>query len=199
MSEYVDRDEAVRRLIDGGVVALPTDTVYGVAASLWSADALAALFRAKARPAHVPLPILVHTLNPIQEIDVEWGEYAERLADEFWPGPLTIVVPASRDLARRVGADKDSVGVRVPNDDLLLSILRDTGPLCVSSANSHGLPPCRSAAEVRDAFGEGLLAGVLDDGERRGDVSSVVVVGEGIWRVEREGAIGTERIAELLG
>ncbi len=198
MSEIVDRSEAIHLLLDGHVVAVPTDTVYGLAASLWHDEAVATLFRLKDRPSNVALPVLVHTLNPIQEIDVEWGVLAEQLAEEFWPGPLTIVVPASADLARRVGGSKDSVGVRVPDDELLLSVLRECGPLAVSSANAHGELPCHNAAQVIAAFAGGDLAGVLDGGERHGEVSTVVEVGESLWRVLREGSISASRIAQVL-
>lgn len=199
MTEIVDRSDAIHLLLDGHVVAVPTDTVYGLAASLWRDDAVATLFRLKDRPPHVALPVLVHTLNPIQEIDVEWGESAQQLAEEFWPGPLTIVVPASAELARRVGGTKDSVGVRVPNDELLLSVLRECGPLTVSSANFHGESPCHSASQIVAALGGDDLAGVLDGGERRGEVSTVVEVGDGLWRVLREGSISESLIAGILG
>ena len=198
MPRLIDGRGGHRRLDAGGVVAVPTDTVYGLAASLWHDDAVASLFRLKDRPSHVPLPVLVHTLNPIQEIDVEWGESAQQLAQEFWPGPLTIVVSASAELARRVGGSKDSVGVRVPNDELLLSVLRECGPLTVSSANAHGESPCHSAAEVLGALGGEDLAGVLDGGERLGEISTVVEVGDGLWRVLREGSISASRIADVL-
>ena len=199
MTEIVDRSQAIHLLLDGHVVAVPTDTVYGLAASLWHDDAVTSLFRLKDRPSHVPLPVLVHTLNPIQEIDVEWGESAQQLAEEFWPGPLTIVVSASAELAQRVGGSKASVGVRVPNDELLLSVLRECGPLTVSSANAHGESPCHSAAEVLAALSGEDLAGVLDGGERRGEISTVVEVGDGLWRVLREGSISSSRIADVLG
>jgi tRNA threonylcarbamoyl adenosine modification protein (Sua5/YciO/YrdC/YwlC family) len=198
MTRIVDREEALRLLLDGGVVALPTDTVYGVAASLVHGDAVASLFLLKNRPAGVPLPVLVHALSPIQEIDVEWSELAQRLSEEFWPGPLTIVVPASRELALSVGGSGDTVGVRVPNDELLLSLLRESGPLAVTSANAHGEPPCHFAQEVLAALAGDRLAGVLDDGERRGEVSTVVEVSESSWRVLREGAVTAERIAAVL-
>jgi tRNA threonylcarbamoyl adenosine modification protein (Sua5/YciO/YrdC/YwlC family) len=198
MTRIVDREEALRLLLDGGVVALPTDTVYGVAASLAHADAVASLFLLKNRPAGVPLPVLVHALSPIQEIDVEWSERAQLLSEEFWPGPLTIVVPASRELSLGVGGSGNTVGVRVPNDELLLSLLRESGPLAVTSANAHGEPPCHSAHEVLAALAGDRLAGVLDDGDRRGEVSTVVDVSDSSWRVLREGAITAERIAAAL-
>jgi L-threonylcarbamoyladenylate synthase len=198
MTKIVGRDEAVRLLLEGAVVALPTDTVYGVAASLAHPDTVASLFLLKDRPPGVPLPVLVHALSPIQEIDVEWSERAQRLSEEFWPGPLTIVVPASHELALMLGGSGDTVGVRVPDDELLLSVLRECGPLAVSSANTHGEDPCQSADEVLQAFRGELLAGVLEGGERRRAVSTVVEVHETSWRVLREGAISAARIAVVL-
>jgi tRNA A37 threonylcarbamoyladenosine synthetase subunit TsaC/SUA5/YrdC len=88
--------------------------------------------------------------------------------------------------------------VRVPNDELLLSLLRECGPLAVSSANAHGESPCRTAQEVLMALAGDRLAGVLDGGERRGEVSTVVEVNETSWRVLREGAVLVERIATTL-
>jgi L-threonylcarbamoyladenylate synthase len=198
MTQIVERDEAVRLLREGSVVALPTDTVYGVAASLAHGDAVASLFLLKNRPSGVPLPVLVHALSPIQEIDVEWIERAQRLSEEFWPGPLTIVVPASHELAMMLGGSRDTVGVRVPDDELLLSVLRECGPLAVSSANAHGADPCQSAKEVLRALAGEHLAGVLDGGERRGQVSTVVEVDESSWRLLREGALSADRIAAVL-
>jgi L-threonylcarbamoyladenylate synthase len=198
MTQIVERDEAVRLLLAGAVVALPTDTVYGVAASLAYGDAVASLFLLKDRPSGVPLPVLVHALSPIQEIDVEWSQRAQRLSEEFWPGPLTIVVPASHELAQMLGGSGDTVGVRVPDDELLLSLLRECGPLAVSSANTHGANPCQSAEEVLQALAGERLAGVLDGGERRREVSTVVEVDVNSWRVLREGAISAARIATVL-
>jgi L-threonylcarbamoyladenylate synthase len=198
MTRLVERDEAVRLLNVGSVVAVPTDTVYGVGASLAHRDAVASLFLLKGRPSSVPLPVLVHATNPIHEIDVEWNASAQRLAEEFWPGALTVVVRASPEVALLVGGSGDSVGLRVPNDELLLSVLRECGPLAVSSANAHGTPPCHSAPEVLAALGGENLAGVLDGGERRGEVSTVVDVSDTSWRVLREGAISAERIALVL-
>jgi tRNA threonylcarbamoyl adenosine modification protein (Sua5/YciO/YrdC/YwlC family) len=140
----------------------------------------------------------VHALSPIQEIDVEWIERAQRLSEEFWPGPLTIVVSASHELAMLLGGSRDTVGVRVPDDELLLSVLRECGPLAVSSANTHGADPCQSAQEVLQALAGEHLAGVLDGGERRGQVSTVVEVDESSWRVLREGALSADRIAAVL-
>ncbi|MGB8178972.1 MAG: L-threonylcarbamoyladenylate synthase [Acidimicrobiales bacterium] len=198
MTQLVSRDDAVRLLGEGAVVAVPTDTVYGLAASLVHPDAVASLFLVKGRPSGVPLPVLVHALSPMQEIDVEWGERAQRLSEEFWPGPLTIVVAASHELSLMLGGARDTVGVRVPDDELLLSVLRECGPLAVSSANTHGAEPCHSAHEVLEALAGEHLAGVLNGGERRGEVSTVVEVDDTSWRVLREGAVSSARIAAAL-
>jgi tRNA threonylcarbamoyl adenosine modification protein (Sua5/YciO/YrdC/YwlC family) len=198
MTRIVDRDEAIRLLLNGDVVAVPTDTVYGVGASLAQSDAVASLFLLKNRPSSVPLPVLVSSRSAVDELDLAWSERARRLAEEFWPGALTIVVPASRELALSVGGYSDTIGVRVPNDELLLSLLRECGPLAVSSANAHGQLPCHSAQEVLTALGGDRLAAVLDGGERRGEVSTVVEVNETSWRVLRDGAISAERIAATL-
>jgi tRNA threonylcarbamoyl adenosine modification protein (Sua5/YciO/YrdC/YwlC family) len=198
MTRIVDRDEALRLLLNGEVVAVPTDTVYGVGALLARSDAIASLFLLKNRPSTVPLPVLVSSSSAVEELDVVWNDHAARLAHEFWPGALTIVVPASRGLALSVGGSGDTVGVRVPNDEMLLSLLRECGPLAVSSANAHGEPPCHSAEEVLTALAGDRLAAVLDGGQRRGEVSTVVEANETSWRVLREGAISAQRIAATL-
>jgi tRNA threonylcarbamoyl adenosine modification protein (Sua5/YciO/YrdC/YwlC family) len=198
MTRIVDRDEAIRLLLNGDVVAVPTDTVYGVGASLAQSDAVASLFLLKNRPSSLPLPVLLSSRSAVDELDLAWSERARRLAEEFWPGALTIVVPASRELALSVGGYSDTIGVRVPNDELLLSLLRECGPLAVSSANAHGEIPCHSAQEVLAALAGDRLAAVLDGGERRGEVSTVVEVNETSWRVLRDGAISAERIAATL-
>lgn len=199
MVARVGLDGAVGALRAGGVVALPTDTVYGVAASLGNLDAVATLFRAKRRPANLALPVLVDSLEQIAGLGVEWGEPASLLGRAFWPGPLTIIVAAPHELAVRIGSVEDSIGLRIPDDDVLRRILARVGPLCVSSANTHGEPPCRSATDVEAAFGDDEIAGVLDDGERSGVVSSVIDLTTDPWRIVRDGALGHDEIARVLG
>ena len=189
---------AVILLRDGAVVALPTDTVYGVAASLAHPSALAALFDLKRRPGNVALPVLVDGVAQIEGLGVTWSARAARLSDALWPGALTIVVPAPVALARRVGSTGASVGFRCPGDAALRQLLTHTGPLAVSSANEHGEPPCTTAAEVRATFADRPLADVLDGGVRDGAVSTVVELLEGSWRVRREGAVARDVLAHLL-
>jgi tRNA threonylcarbamoyl adenosine modification protein (Sua5/YciO/YrdC/YwlC family) len=190
---------AVTLLRDGAVVALATDTVYGLAASLAHPSALTALFALKRRPGNVALPVLVDGVAQIEALGVTWPAPAARLSDALWPGALTIVVPAPASLARLVGSTRASVGFRCPGDDELRRLLGRTGPLAVSSANEHGEAPCTTAAQVRAAFADRPLAGVLDGGVRDGAVSTVVELVDDSWRVRRDGAVAREVLADLLG
>ncbi len=200
MRRLLDVDEVVALLDDGVVVALPTDTVYGVAASLRHPDAISRLFALKRRPSSSPLPVLVDSLKQVTRLGVAWPEEARRLSEAFWPGALTIVVRVPRELARRVGSTSDSAGFRVPDDVVLRRVLERSGPLAVSSANEHGEPPCVTAAQVLDALGDrDELGGLLDDGERGSRVSSVVDLSEGHWRLLREGSLSRAVLRGVLG
>ena len=190
---------AVALLGEGAVVALATDTVYGLAASLAHPAALAALFALKRRPGNVALPVLVDGVAQIEALGVTWPARAARLSDALWPGALTIVVPAPAPLARLVGSASASVGFRCPGDDELRRLLTRTGPLAVSSANEHGEAPCTTAAQVREAFAGRPLAGVLDGGVRDRPVSTVVELVGDSWRMLRVGALTRDALAGLLG
>jgi L-threonylcarbamoyladenylate synthase len=199
MTVVVDRDEAVRLLSAGDVVAVPTDTVYGLAASLEREDAVAQIFSMKHRPNSVALPVLVDTLSTIERLGVTLSPLARKLSDTFWPGALTIVMDAPSELARRVGSRADTVGFRVPDDELLGQVLAQTGPLVVSSANEHSASPCHSAEEVLAVFGDAdMLKAVLDDGDRSGVVSTVIQVHDAEWTILREGAIDVSDVSRVL-
>jgi len=199
VTAVVSASEAVRLLREGAVIAIPTDTVYGLAASLNHPTAIARLFALKRRPSTAPVPVLVGSLEVVDSLGVVWPELARRLSDAFWPGALTIVVPAPRGLANAVGSSLDTVGFRLPDDALLLEVLRACGPLAVSSANEHGDLPCQSADDVIDAFeGGGGVDAVLDGGERTGSVSTVIEIAGTSWRVLREGSISAEALGRVL-
>ncbi|MFY9782542.1 MAG: L-threonylcarbamoyladenylate synthase [Acidimicrobiales bacterium] len=199
MKGLLDSDEALEVLREGGVIGLPTDTVYGLAASLARRDAIDKLFTLKRRPTSLALPILADSVASIEGLHVWWSERARALSDALWPGALTIVVPVPPELAALVGSASDTAGFRVPNDKNLRELLSQSGPLAVSSANDHGESPCRTAVEVMDAFGEhDEFGGVLDGGERGGDVSTVVALEDDTWRVLRLGAVSTRELARFL-
>lgn len=199
MIDVVDTERAVNLLAGGAVVAVPTDTVYGVAASLSHPSALATLFALKRRPDSLALPVLVGSVEQIEVLGVTWPERARQLASVFWPGALTIVVPVPQELARRVGSPGATAGFRIPDDPVLHRVLARSGALAVTSANEHGQPPCRDVAQVQRAFaGREELAGVVDGGARSGEVSTVVELTDSSWRVVREGAIDASAIGAVL-
>jgi tRNA threonylcarbamoyl adenosine modification protein (Sua5/YciO/YrdC/YwlC family) len=199
MSETLDLEEALAALERGEVVAVPTDTVYGLAASLDHEDAISTLFDLKRRPPSVPTPVLAHSLEQIESLDVAIDERTRALADAFWPGALTIVVAAPAPLAALVRSATDTVGFRIPDDALLTQLLQRSGPLAVTSANEHGEQPCTSAGDVLLRFaGRAGFAGVLDDGERRGAVSTVIDLSKSVWEVLREGAVPLEVLLAYL-
>ena len=194
----VSREEAIAALWRGDVVAVPTDTVYGVAGRWSDPAAVERLFATKRRPRDVALPVLVRSLDDVGALGVHWDERADRLARHFWPGALTIVVDAEESSALRVGATS-SLGVRAPRHEELAAVLAACGPLAVTSANEHGQAPCTTADEVLASDWGAPLAGVLDAGRCDGTVSTVVRVSRDGWRLRRRGAVSPEALAEVLG
>lgn len=189
-------EQAEHILARGGVIALPTDTVYGLAVRPTSDEGVAQIYRLKKRPDTVALPVLAASLEQVRNVGIEVGEKAAKLAATFWPGALTMVLPAPHELALRVHSEGDTVGVRIPNDPALLALLEKTGPLCVTSANEHGEPPCTSPELVSAQFAETDIF-IIDGGERSGTVSSVVEVGETL-SMRRVGAITLEELEAAL-
>ena len=195
-----DLDEIVARLMRGEVLAVPTDTVYGVAARFSDATAVARLFDLKGRPRTTALPVMIGDLDQLSILGVEWNDAAATLAGSLWPGPLTIVTRAHDESARRAGSTTGTLGVRMPLDHDLLAVLEATGPLAVTSANAHGEPACHDAAEVQAAFaGSADLDAVVDGGRRDGAVSTVVDVSSTPWRTLRNGAVSDDALRALLG
>ncbi|MDH2903840.1 MAG: L-threonylcarbamoyladenylate synthase [Actinomycetota bacterium] len=191
-------DEAVAALRSGEVVAVPTDTVYGVAARLHDRAAVARLFEVKRRPRDVALPVLIASPDALADLDVEWGPRARALAENFWPGPLTIVVGAAATSAALVGATS-TLGLRVPRHEGLTAILAECGPLAVTSANGHGEAPCISADDVLATTWGARVAGVFDGGTCDATVSSVVELTSRGWRLLRSGALSATDIATVIG
>ena len=187
--------EAVVVLRDGGLVAFPTDTVYGLGALAANGDAIEAIYRAKARPPEKSIPVLVAGWAHVDGIALP-TDRAERLAAAFWPGPLTIVLKRDPRLARSVGPG-GTVGVRAPNHAAALELLRSAGPLATSSANRSGEPSLRTAAEVL-AILQGRIHLVVDGGESPGGLPSTVVDCTGELPVlVRDGQVGLQDILAI--
>ncbi|HUA93937.1 MAG TPA: L-threonylcarbamoyladenylate synthase [Acidimicrobiales bacterium] len=168
------RDEALAALDAGRVVAVPTDTVYGLAARIDRPQALGAIFSAKGRPPDVALPVLIGRWRQVRLVASEWPRTAAAVAARYWPGPLTVVVPARPDLGPLLGGDGHTAGLRQPRHREVQWLCREAGPLAVTSANRHGEPPATTAEEVRAAFGGGEVSVVMDGGRCDGVPSTVV-------------------------
>jgi len=193
-------EAAIAALDAGGIVAVPTDTVYGLAAEVSQPSAVATLFKLKDRPTLVPIPVLVDSVEQIEFLGVEWPDEAQGLADAFWPGALTIIVKVPHELSVMLGDDDDTAGFRIPDDDMLRRMMAVLGPFAVTSANGHGETPCHNAYEVLQRFSKrDELRGAIDGGERSGDVSSVVDLSVTPWRMLREGAVSTAELTRVLG
>lgn len=191
--------DAISALDRGGVIALPTDTVYGLAASLSRRDALRRIYAIKGRSGDKALPILVSEPEELTRFSPDVSAAVRVLADAFWPGALTIVVPASEDVPTEVTRGGDTVGLRMPNHPLALAVIRAAGgALAVTSANRSGGPEARTADEVRDRLGD-RVAFVVDGG-RSGDGPASTVVDATVvpLKVLRQGAISNYDIQHAL-
>lgn len=183
-----DQAEAVEIIAGGGVVGVPTDTVYGLAVDPFNEDALWTLFDLKGRPERKPIGLLIGTIEQADEL-ARIPEDAHALLDEHWPGALTIVVPAKVIVPDWVGdRTTRTIGLRMPDHPVILSLLRETGPLAVTSANRSGAAETHNDVQARDLFGD-LVDGYLA-GECPGGMSSTVVdlTGNGL-KVLRQGPV----------
>lgn len=169
----VDVDAAVRALQDGAAIVLPTDTVYGLAALPGVRGATDRIFALKGRTADVPLAVLCADADQAFALAEEVPPAARRLADRFWPGPLTLVLHRRAGLGYALGEPADTIGVRCPDDALIQAITREVGPIAATSANRHGEPTPATAAEVAAVFGDGV--GLVVDGGPAGGIASTVV------------------------
>lgn len=186
---------AVRR---GLLVVLPTDTVYGVAADAFDADAVQALLDAKGRGREMPPPVLVSSATTLDALAVGVPDYARALVERFWPGPLTIVCRQQTSLQWDLGETRGTVAVRMPDHDVALAVLERTGPLAVSSANVTGRPAARDADEAAEMLGDSVEV-VVDGGAVPGGEASTIVDCTGSQgRVLRRGALSLDELNEVL-
>jgi L-threonylcarbamoyladenylate synthase len=189
-------DTAAAAIARGGVVAIPTDTVYGLACDPANAAAIDRIYAIKRRPANLELTVLAATIADI-EADVDLSADARTLAGEFWPGALSIVCRLRR---RRWGIPRtgDTLSVRIPDHAIALELLRRTGPLATTSANRHGEAPAATAEEVAATL-EGEIDAIVDGGRCGGLASTIIDCTTTIPRVLREGPIPAAVLRSLLG
>lgn len=183
-------EEAIGTLQHGGVIAFPTDTVYGIGASLEHPEALRRIYDLKGRSPDKPLPILIARVTMLDQLSPDVDERLVALAEQFWPGALTIVLPAADHLPTEVKAPDNTIGVRLPNHSIPLTIAeRAGGAIATTSANISGEDAAHAAAEIRDAFGSTIDV-ILDGGfSPQQNASTVIRVVDGEIVVLREGVI----------
>jgi len=190
--------QAVLKILHaGGLVAFPTDTVYGVGALAFDGKAVESIYAAKDRPIEKAIPILIADAVDMEKVGMDIPDIAYKLAARFWPGPLTCIVPKQPSLPESVSAT-DTVGVRVPDHEVARTLLRAAGPMAVTSANISGQPSPSTAQEVFAQLG-GRIDLIIDGGTTPGGVPSTLVdcTGEEL-KILREGPIGLEQIKRKL-
>jgi tRNA threonylcarbamoyl adenosine modification protein (Sua5/YciO/YrdC/YwlC family) len=196
--EYI-LEYATRLILAGKVVALPTDTFYGLAADPFNLAAVSEIFRIKRRTADRPLPLLVNSIHGAADLTLNPPRLFFTLAERFWPGPLTIVAPASRQIPLKVTANTGKVGVRWPKSDLVEALVETAArPLTGTSANLSEKPPCSTAGEVARQIGDAVPL-ILDGGKTPGEMASTVIelAGERV-RILRPGGIPDSELKEFL-
>jgi L-threonylcarbamoyladenylate synthase len=182
----------------GQLIVIPTDTVYGIAADAFDADAVTALLAAKGRGREMPPPVLVSAASTIDALAVNIPDYARALVDAFWPGPLTLVCHQQSSLQWDLGDTRGTVAVRMPDHDIALEILERTGPLAVSSANRTGMPAATDADQAMEMIGE-EVAVIVDGGTSPGGAASTIVDATGPQgRILRRGALSLEQLNKVL-
>jgi L-threonylcarbamoyladenylate synthase len=193
--------EAARLLRSGGLVAFPTETVYGLGADATNGQAVAAIFAAKGRPLFNPLIVHVADIEEARR-HVELSPRAQALAEKFWPGPLTLVLPRRRNspLSLLVSAGLDSVALRAPSHPAAIALLKETGrPVAGPSANLSGQVTATMAAHVADSLG-GKVDLILDAGSATLGIESTVIGFDGDRPLLlRPGAVPREEIQDLVG
>lgn len=186
---------AIRR---GRVVAIPTDALYSLVADPFNLRAVAGVFRAKGRESHRSLPLLVADSVAAEDLASELNNRFFILARRFWPGPLTIIVPASARVPLKVTGNTGRLALRQPRAKIANALITALNqPLISTSANISGSPTCRSGIEV---FGnmDGRVDLVLDGGTCVGEGATTVDITEPYWKIIRSGAIDEKEIAEVL-
>jgi tRNA threonylcarbamoyl adenosine modification protein (Sua5/YciO/YrdC/YwlC family) len=189
---------AVRAVQRGKLVVLPTDTVYGLGCDAFSHQAVAALQDAKGRGSGKPPPVLVGSPSTLPGIAAQSGGVVKKLTEAFWPGGLTIVCREQPSLKWNLGAAAGTVAVRMPLHPVAIEVLQQTGPMAVSSANTTGQPPARTAAEAQEQLG-GSVAVYLESFPSEDLVASTIIdVTADPPRVLRDGAVGLDVLREVV-
>lgn len=194
-------DYIVSCLRQGDIVALPTDTFYGLAVDPVNLHAVESIYRLKSRQKQKPLSLLISSLAQAYELARDTDSMLDKLADRFWPGPLTIIVRAGTKLPLRSTANTGNVAMRVPDAAIARAVVERFGlPITATAANLQGASECTHAACVRDQIGDRIPL-IVDGGPTGRSLPTTIVdlsLGNGRWEVLREGAIPTHEVVMVL-
>lgn len=194
-------DYIVSCLHKGDVVALPTDTFYGLAVDPVNLHAVEQIYQIKTRQKHKPLSLLIASVAQAYTLVHDTDVLFDKLAERFWPGPLTMIVRAGTKLPLRSTAHTGNVALRVPDAAIPRAVVERLGlPITATSANLRGAPECTHAAAVRDQIGDRIPL-IIDGGPTGSALPTTIVdlsLGPGSWEIVREGAIPTHEIAMAL-
>ncbi len=191
-------EQAAEIIKKGGIVAFPTETVYGLGADAWNGSAISKIYEIKGRPADNPLIVHLHEKKQIHDFCSNIPEHAHTLIDTFWPGPLTLVLKKRPEVLDAVTAGLDTVALRIPDHSIALDLIRRTGPLVAPSANRSGKPSPTKAEHVLADFGNACE--VLDGNATNiGLESTVIDLSDEEPIILRPGMIGREEISTILG
>jgi L-threonylcarbamoyladenylate synthase len=195
----INAEQAISLLKAGLIVALPTETVYGLAASIDFPRAIQEIFKLKGRPENNPLIVHIGSTNDITLYAKDLPPSFDDLAKTFWPGPLTLIIPVKEDTIPAIArAGLPTAGFRIPNHKQTIEVLNAAGPLVMPSANLSGKPSATSAKHVEDDFGSGFS--VLDGGDcEKGVESTILFWDQSKWIVVRLGVLAPEAFCEILG
>jgi L-threonylcarbamoyladenylate synthase len=191
----------VRCLRKGDVIALPTDTFYGLAVDPVNLRAVEQIYQLKTRQRHKPLSLLIASLAQAYELARDTDPMLDRLADRFWPGPLTVIVRAGTKLPLRSTAHTGNVALRIPDAAIPRAVVEGFGhPVTATAANLQGAAECTNAACVRDQIGDRIPL-IVDGGPTAHPQPTTIVdlsLGSGRWEILREGAIPTHEVVMVL-
>jgi L-threonylcarbamoyladenylate synthase len=189
----------------GQVLGMPTDTFYGLAADPYNLRAVDRVYEIKSRSHHKPLSLLIGSVDQAEDLAKPLPEEFYVLARRFWPGPLTMIVQAAPRLPLKVTANTGNIAIRVPAAEIPMAVIRQAGvPITATSANLSGATECTTAHEVRNQLSDRINL-IVDGGPSPRAIASTIVdltveeIGKPCWRIQREGAISSQEIAEALG
>ena len=192
-------EKAADIIKSGGLVAMPTETVYGLAANALDGKAVAKIFKAKGRPMDNPLIVHISDISQIYPLVREFPEKAKILAEKFWPGPFTIILPKSDIIPDEVSAGLDTVAIRFPSNKIAQALISKSMPLAAPSANLSGSPSPTNARHVFDDM-NGRINAIIDGGECEvGVESTVITLSTDTPRLLRPGGITVEQLRKAIG